>query len=148
MSKPRMYINTHPEGDRAVAILNRGFIDGLGNYCKKMDWLFFDGFSKPKQITINRVNGDELEQFIHFCQQRGADVYTRPRRGDEWTLADEVHIDPVGYCKDCRFCETERLPFINDNGIEDEMVMTKCTADFGFYWVDPDDGCEFWEKKE
>lgn len=83
MGYTRVYINIHKDYDYSIAQIQRGWIEGLWDYIREKDWLFYEA---PKRITIMRRNGSELNQFMEYLKEQGCTVFTRDSRSDQWDL--------------------------------------------------------------
>lgn len=83
MGYTRVYINIHKDYDYSIAMIQRGWIEGLEEYLRDKDWLHYEA---PKRITIQRRDGSELSQFMEYLKDQGCTVFTRDKRSDQWDL--------------------------------------------------------------
>lgn len=139
----RVYINVHPDYDYSTAIIGRAsFVRGLPTLYKTTGWL---SYTHGREMMINRKDGTELDKFIHYCQFQGLDVYTRNKRGEEWTLAEKKKVRQDVPCDECKHCESEILPTIDG-----DETMYRCRHLLDGSWVYPEggNGCGFGERRE
>ena len=82
----KVYINEKPGTDYSTVIIQSGFVDGIVDYCKERDIYY----SRQMTVPTHNDSYEELYRLLYFLLSKGASVFIRPERRDEWTALETL----------------------------------------------------------
>lgn len=102
MSNARVYINEKTPAQYFTVIINRGFVEGIVEYCKDR------GIFYARQMTVSSKKlpdeyYDEIYRLLEFLLAQDTEIYIRVNKTDEWTQITTM--------EDCdRYVEEKSIP--------------------------------------